>query len=110
MQEWVESSFFNLHHPFHVHNEYAYISWLERYSKPHPPQILAMWDDITSGKVDITLRRTDDIECLLKSTDYRTKRFLVKYGLNYADRFMLYPLRRFRGYVRRLKSILLERI
>jgi glycosyltransferase involved in cell wall biosynthesis len=88
MNDWAQNSFFSLKRPFRVHNVYQYPSWLERFTKPQPPQIRAMWDDIQSGKITIETRDSRDVEILLKNPIYIVMRFLVKY----ID--STYPLRR----------------
>ncbi|MCL5102494.1 MAG: glycosyltransferase family 2 protein [Armatimonadetes bacterium] len=76
--EWADDVFFNLRRPYRVHNVYEHPSWLERFEGTHPEQILAMRNDIESGRLGIHLRRTDDIERLLSSPTYRCGRFVLK--------------------------------
>lgn len=93
MQIWAEDNFFHLRNPFRVHNVYSHISWLERFEGKHPAQIELMWHDIESKKIDIEIRRTDDIEDLLNSHSYRYRRFFVKYILNAVDCVLFYGRR-----------------
>ena len=67
---WFRDSYQTLRRPYRVERHYYWPSWLERYDGPHPPQILAMMDDIASGRLDVQLRRTDDAEGLLTSRWY----------------------------------------
>jgi hypothetical protein len=104
MEQWANENYMALRKPFRVHNVYEYPSWLERFSKSHPPQINAMWDDILARKVNIQIRDNTDIEALLKNPLYKIARFFVKYIDN------TYPLRRritrFLGVqLRRLRSL-----
>jgi glycosyltransferase involved in cell wall biosynthesis len=103
MLNWMQNSFITLKQPFRVHNVYEYPSWLERFTKPHPPQIQAMWDDIQSGKVVIETRDNADVEALLKNPLYILLRFIIKHSDTLS--WKLRPLRRFLGRQRlRVKS------
>jgi Glycosyl transferase family 2 len=105
MKDWMQNSFITLKDPFHVHNVYDYPSWLERFTKPQPPQISALWHDVQSAKITLQTRDNADIETLLKSPIYRVLRFIIKYSdaLSWRTR----PLRRFLGRQRlRVLSIL----
>ncbi len=77
--EWAQETFQKLKHPTRVHTVYKYPSWLQHYNGPHPPQVLAMMEDIQSGKLQVELRPTDDIEILLASKWYQVRRFFYKY-------------------------------
>jgi len=76
--EWAENNFFKLRNPFRVHNVYQYPSWLERFEGEHPSEIARLRSEIKSGVLDIKLRQTDDIECLLSSKKYALKRLLFQ--------------------------------
>jgi hypothetical protein len=112
MQQWVENSFVTLKHPFRVHNEYEYPSWLERFTGKHPPQIQALWDDVQSGRLTIEIRDNTDVEALLKNPLYIVARFIVKHSNKLS--LFLQPYRRFmnkqqlrvRSGIRRLRSLL----
>lgn len=67
---WYEQSYLTLRRPYHVERHYYWPSWLQRYDGPHPPQVLAMMDDIAAGRLDVQLRPTDDAERLLRSPWY----------------------------------------
>lgn len=75
---WAEENFLRLEHPFQVHNVYTFPSWLERFQGTHSPQIQALQNDICEGRTHIQLRQTDDIEALLKSSDYKIRRTFLK--------------------------------
>ncbi len=68
--DWYEESYLTLRRPYRVERHYYWPSWLQRYEGPHPPQILAMLDDIAAGRLDVELRTTDDAERLLASHWY----------------------------------------
>ena len=76
--EWANDAYLALHRPFRVHNVYAYPSWLERYDGPHPEQVRRMVEDLRASGGSISLRRTDDIERLLRSRSYRLRRSLIQ--------------------------------
>ncbi len=78
MRKWAEEDYLQLKRPYHVHNVCHYLSWLERFSGQHPPQIMALRADIASGQVDVQLRQTGDIERLLHSPAYRLGRSGLK--------------------------------
>lgn len=76
-KEWAQQSYLHLRNPYRVHNEYNSLSWLERFSGEHPPQIQALISDIHNGKVKVDLRQTDDIEKLLRSPSYKIGRSVL---------------------------------
>jgi hypothetical protein len=78
--DWAEKNYFRLGNPYRVHNLYRYPSWLIRFRGEHPEQILCMIRDIKERRINITLRRTDDIELLLNSKKYSIGSFLLKIG------------------------------
>lgn len=78
--EWAQNNYFRLGNPFRVHNLYNIPSWLEKFKGTHPEQVICMMRDIKEGKVNAELRRTDDIEQLLKSKIYRLNVVLLKIG------------------------------
>ena len=78
---WAEEYFARINHPYRVHNVPQYPSWLERYTGPHAPQVLEMWQAVLAGRHGpIDLRPTDDIERLLASPRYRLGRAGLKAG------------------------------
>ncbi len=78
MSAWANDTFMNLQHPFHVHNVYDHVSWLEKFAGENPPQIKNLAADIKNGRLKIQTRQTDDIEKLLQSPFYRTGRLILK--------------------------------
>ncbi len=78
--DWANHAYLQLNRPYHVHNIEEYPSWLYRYEGGHPPQILAMWDDIRGDDSDYEIRRTDDIDSLLNSVSYKIGRNVVMWG------------------------------
>ncbi len=78
INEWAEAGYFQLARPYHVERHYWLPAWVERYEGPHPPEALRMLEDIRAGKLDVELRRTDDVERLLRSPRYRAGRVVMK--------------------------------
>jgi len=78
--EWVQESYLSLKKPFRVHNVFKYPGWLEHYRGDHPPQALKMWQDVTSGILDIEVRPVNDVEKLLSSLWYPIGRIYLKVG------------------------------
>jgi hypothetical protein len=78
--DWANNAYLQLNRPYHVHNIEEYPSWLYCYEGTHPPQLLAMWDDITGDDSDYEIRSTDDIESLLNSVSYQVSRKVVMWG------------------------------
>ena len=77
--QWAQDAFLSLRRPFRVHNVYNFLSWLERYSGPHPDQIQTMVHDMRTGGVSgVSLRETADIERLLASPWYNLGRWIVQ--------------------------------
>jgi len=77
--EWVQECYLQLKRPYRVHMIYANPSWLERFLKPHPPQVLEMVKMVEEGRwPGFTMRRTGDIELLLSKPSYRLGRNLLK--------------------------------
>ena len=75
--DWANNAYLALKRPYHVHNIEEYPSWLSHYDGSHPPQVLAMWDDITGDDSEYEIRQIDDIEALLNSMSYKVGRFIV---------------------------------
>ena len=94
--QWAENNYFKLGNPYRVHNVYSLPSWLIRFRGVHPEQVIRMMRDIKEGKVNAELRRTDDIEALIDSRDYKIKIILIKIG----D-----PLKRLAHQLFRIKNI-----
>ncbi|WP_298815789.1 glycosyltransferase family A protein [Chloroflexus sp.] len=53
-----------------IMDQYGTQNWLTRFTGHHPPAIEALRADIAAGKVQVELRRTDDIERLLADPRY----------------------------------------
>ena len=104
--KWAENNYFKLGNPYRVHNIYQLPSWLERFHGEHPEQVICMMRDIKEGKVDAKLRRTDDIEALIDSSDYRIKSFFLKIGSPIIQ-FAL-QLTRIKNITNRIRKILLK--
>ncbi len=79
-RKWADESYARLRRPFRVHNVYRFPSWLERHRGGHPPQVEELRRDIADGRVDVAVRRVDDVERILASPLYRAGRIFVKYA------------------------------
>ncbi len=86
--EWAQNSYIKLNKPFKVHNVNEYQSWLERFKGEHPKQIVKMMEDIENNKINCELRKTEDIEKILKSFKYKFKKIILKYPYNYFKKIM----------------------
>jgi len=75
--DWAENNYFKLNNPYRVHNLFRLPSWLLRYKGKHPKQIKLMMQDIRDGKLNIKVRKNDDVESLLNSFNYKLNRFLL---------------------------------
>jgi len=96
-QRWAQHCYLQLRCPYRVHNVYHFLSWLERFSGAHPPQIEALQTDIAAGRLDVACRRVDDIERLLNSPLYQGGKRIVR-AVEPIDRLLRaisLPLRRF---------------
>ena len=82
---WMTQSYFTTARPYRVHNLPRYPSWLLRYHGDHPEQVRRMMSDIRAGRVSAELRRTDDVERLLRSWWYPLGRLCLMVG-DYLDR------------------------
>ena len=78
--DWAQEAYLQLNRPFRVHNTYQYPSWLQRFDGEHPAQILAMWQDIENGEVEIERRPMADAEALVDSIGYQLGREVVRYA------------------------------
>jgi hypothetical protein len=77
--DWARDAYLALHRPFRVHNVYNHPSWLERYTGPHPEQVVRMVDDLrASPDGPIALRETADIDKLLRSRWYPLGRAVLR--------------------------------
>lgn len=85
--EWARKAYYKLDNPFRVHNVYNSPSWIEPFRGRHPPQIVAMYDDIRKGILNIEMRDASDIRELAATTRYRWGIALLKI-LDYPERLM----------------------
>lgn len=95
---WAETSYFQLGHPYHVHNLYESPSWLKRYRGGHPEEVLRMMDDIGSGRTEAVVRDNQDADRLLSSWSYRAGAVALSY-LDHVDRALM----RARSVLRRIR-------
>lgn len=79
-ERWAEEVFQKLAQPYRVHNVYEYPSWLQHFRGHHPSAILQLKDDIESGRLEISTRRTDDIEDLLHSRRYQIGAAMLRFS------------------------------
>ena len=101
----MRRSYLSLQEPYRVHNLYWHPSWLAA-PGDHPAQIEALMADARSGRLPVELRRTDDIEALLRSPRYRLGRLALKAG-DHADRAakgIRHPRAQGRALLRRLRE------
>ena len=75
--EWADEAYFALRRPYHAHNVYEYPGCLYRFRGAHPPQVVAMWRDLSDSQSPYDLRPRDDLEALLNSRRYQLGRALV---------------------------------
>jgi len=100
--KWAEECYFELKHPFRVHNVYSSISWLRRHDGVFPEQIQQLWSDIDSGAVDVEVRHHDDIEVLLSKRSYLLAGSILTHwsnlfrlpGLRFLSRIVFWACRR----------------
>lgn len=79
MDRWADECYLQLRRPFHVHNVYRHMSWLSRYKGMLPEQVRRMMDDIRTGKIQVEMRRTDDVERLLARPGYMLAGRMLKW-------------------------------
>lgn len=104
---WAQDAFLRLGRPYRVHNVDAFPSWLERYTGPHPDQVVRLMDDLAAERPG-ELRDTADIERLLGAWWYGIGRGALK-AVDVADR-RIRPAVRFarrvrRGVARRVRRV-----
>jgi hypothetical protein len=81
-EKWVQTCYINMTKPFRVHMAYGHVSWLQRFTGNHPPQVILMMRDVSAGvHPKVHARRTDDIELLLGDYGYSAKREILKWLL-----------------------------
>ena len=70
---WYETTFAQrIEHPFRIHHVTTEVSWLNRFTGTHPPQIRQLIADLPSLGRANQLRNNSDVEQLLGSWRYRT--------------------------------------
>ena len=75
---WGEQIAHELVNPFRVHNCTQWISWLERFSGNHPPEVQRMWADVLTGQTGVLARPMDDAHRLMGRPWFRLCRFLLR--------------------------------
>ena len=75
--DWARRNWLSLERPFHCHNVARFPGCLYRFTGEQPPQVDAMWRDITTAGGGVEIRRRDDIDRLLRSRRYQLARALV---------------------------------
>lgn len=76
---WTQDCYNSLSRPFRVHMVYRHLSWIERFDRPVPPLVLQMVEAVRRGQhPGVDLRRSEDIEELLRSRTYVLGRSLLK--------------------------------
>jgi hypothetical protein len=101
--EWAENNYFKLGNPYRVHNVYVTPSWLVRFRGEHPEQIINMMRDIKEGKTDVKLRRTDDVEAIIDSLNYKLGIVLIRIGSPLKDLYN--QLKRVKNIPNRIRKI-----
>ncbi|SDK79051.1 Glycosyltransferase involved in cell wall bisynthesis [Maridesulfovibrio ferrireducens] len=71
MPKWMDDDYFGMNNPFHLHNVTSHPGWLERYTGPHPKQVVEMWNEVKTGKKSVEIRPMDDVEEFIDSNSYR---------------------------------------
>jgi len=82
IQKWMQDCYFHLRKPFRVHNVHRYLSWLRRYNGEHPEQIVRLWEDIKTGKIDVEIRNNADVGKLISNPPIRN--ILLMISLEYT--------------------------
>jgi SAM-dependent methyltransferase len=79
LDDWVKNSYDRIRIPFRPHMVYQHISWLERFTGNHPPEVLNMVESVKHGYFpSIELRQNEDVEMLLKKPWYWATRSFLK--------------------------------
>ena len=71
IQKWMRNCYLRLGNPFRVHNVHKYISWLSEYKGAHPEQMVKLWADVKTGKINVNIRNNADVERLMVNPFYR---------------------------------------
>jgi hypothetical protein len=108
--KWAKECYFELKHPFRVHNVFISISWLRRHEGVYPEQIQQMWGDVESGALDVDVRRHDDIEALFSRRSYLLAGLVLTWwsnlfrlpGPRFLSRTFFWVYRRSAGFIDRV--------
>ena len=74
VDKWLNNNYKKISNPFRVHMMYNYISWLKKFNKKHPEQIIHMLNDVKEGNYPyIFLRDMSDVVILMSSNIYKFK-------------------------------------
>ena len=103
---WADNNYFRLGNPYRVHNVYSFPSWLIRFRGEHPVQIVNMMKDISDGKIDVKLRRTDDVESIIDSTSY--KMGIIRIRIEAPLKQLVYQLSRVKNIPNRIRKIMIK--
>lgn len=76
MPSW-RANWQSLADPFHLQSDYAYRTWIKRFTGPWPPELARLGDDVAAGLAATVRRDNDDVERLLKSPGYHFKKAFV---------------------------------
>jgi hypothetical protein len=106
--KWADEAYTSIRRPFRVHNVYHYPGWLERFFGEHPCEIEALRTGIQTGKVEIAMRPTNDIETLLDAWWYKVGRTILRHtsGLGWLIRAWLVGKKILIGLVDNVLSVL----
>jgi hypothetical protein len=104
--QWAENNYFKLGDPYRVHNVYRFPSWLIRFRGEHPEQIRNMMKDINDRKIDVKLRRTDDVESIIDSGSYKFGIVLIR--IKEPLKQLAYQLSRIKNIPNRIRKILVK--
>ena len=92
--QWAQTCYLTLNHPFQVHNSYHFLSWLQPYNGSHPEEILHLWNDISQKNIKVETRGTDDIRKLLSKKTYWISRIVLSFLADLLKFPPLYVIRR----------------
>ena len=91
--EWYKNNYLIITNPFRVHNEFEYISWLEKYDCVHPEYVEVMNNDIENRVIIMETRYMFDAQKLVDNNLYYITTHIFK-QLAYALKYK--PLNYFR--------------
>ena len=87
MKVWYRDTYCQLKNPFSILHGMKPPSWLTRFKDEHPHSVRQLMNDIRTGKVNVEVRGTEDIENLLNSTWYQIFTFILKLRNAYRNLF-----------------------